>query len=251
MHEQLRLEIQPQPDDTTCGPTCLHAVYRYFGDGISLEEVIRETPKLDHGGTLAGLLGTHALQRGYQATLYTFDLDVFDPTWFRPYQKSPGQHGGEACVSLIDKLKAEQQARKSTRIDLACEAYIEFLELGGRILMRDLSSQLIRDFLRRAIPILTGLSSTYLYRHPREINPANVDDDVRGVPQGHFVVLCGYDTQHRLVEVADPYERNPLGEAHYYTVGLSRLVCAILLGALTLDANLLLIEPQSTQEPPP
>ena len=24
------LEILNQPDDVTCGPTCLHAVYRYF-----------------------------------------------------------------------------------------------------------------------------------------------------------------------------------------------------------------------------
>ena len=36
------LEIQAQPDDLTCGPTCLHAVYRYFGDDVSI--VPREKP---------------------------------------------------------------------------------------------------------------------------------------------------------------------------------------------------------------
>ena len=32
--------------------------------------------------TLAVLLGCHALRRGYEATIYTFNLQVFDPTWF-------------------------------------------------------------------------------------------------------------------------------------------------------------------------
>ena len=29
---RLPVEILPQPDETTCGPTCLHAVFRYFGE---------------------------------------------------------------------------------------------------------------------------------------------------------------------------------------------------------------------------
>jgi hypothetical protein len=39
---QLELEMLPQPDDTTCGPTCLHAVYRYRGHEIPLDQVIRK-----------------------------------------------------------------------------------------------------------------------------------------------------------------------------------------------------------------
>ena len=34
--------IQSQPTDSTCGPTCLHAVYQYWNDTISLEQVIGE-----------------------------------------------------------------------------------------------------------------------------------------------------------------------------------------------------------------
>lgn len=49
MPRQLELEILPQPDDATCGPTCLQAVYRYFGDDMPLEQVIRETPALGGG----------------------------------------------------------------------------------------------------------------------------------------------------------------------------------------------------------
>ncbi|GAB3815183.1 hypothetical protein GCM10028895_09010 [Pontibacter rugosus] len=75
------IKIHTQPDDSTCGPTSLHAVYRYFKDTISLSEVIKEVPSLDEGGTLEVLLACHALQRGYQARIYTYNMFIFDPTW--------------------------------------------------------------------------------------------------------------------------------------------------------------------------
>jgi hypothetical protein len=44
--------------------------------------------------------------------------------------------------------------------------------------------------------------------------------------------------------VADPYHGNPLAEASSYRVGIIRLIGAIMLGALSNDANLLVIEPR-------
>lgn len=251
MVERLRLDILPQPDDSTCGPTCLQAVYRYFGDEYPLDELIAQTPRLKNGGTLAVLLGTHALQRGYRATLYTYDLHVFDPTWFQCRQRtSTATYKGDAVVPLIEKLAAEMQAKESEKTRMACEAYAEFLTHGGRIRMRDLTAKLIRDQLKRGMPILTGLSSSYLYQHVREFGPDCVDDDIKGTPQGHFVVLCGYDPDEQMVDVADPYLKNPLGVQHHYHVRLERLICAILLGVITYDANLLFIEPQSADFQP-
>ncbi|MCA9081877.1 MAG: hypothetical protein KDA58_15055 [Planctomycetaceae bacterium] len=251
MTERLRLDILPQPDDSTCGPTCLHAVYRFFGEEYPLDQLIQETPRLQNGGTLAVLLGSHALRRGYRTTLYTYDLNVFDPTWFQSQRGVvSGAHEGDAIVPLIEKLRAQREAKDREKTQLACDAYIEFLQQGGIIRMRDLNARLIRDQLRKNVPILTGLSSTYLYQVPREFGPTCVDDDVRGEPQGHFVVLCGYDADNRTVDVADPYLKNPLGLEHHYHVGLDRLVCAILLGVLTYDANLLMIEPRANLTSP-
>lgn len=53
METRLHLEILPQPDDTTCGPTCLQAIYTFFNDDISLEDVVAGVKRLEHGGTLA------------------------------------------------------------------------------------------------------------------------------------------------------------------------------------------------------
>ena len=84
MEARIALDILSQPDETTCGPTCLHAVYRYYRDDISLKQVISEAHLLEGGGTLEVLLACHALRRGYRATIYTYNLQVFDPTWFTP-----------------------------------------------------------------------------------------------------------------------------------------------------------------------
>ena len=93
--------------------------------------------------------------------------------------------------------------------------------------------------------MITGLSATYLYRAMRDVPETNQDDDVRGEPVGHFVVLTGYRKHPREVLIADPLRINPLVDSRYYAVGAHRLIGAILLGAVTYDANLVVIEPKS------
>jgi hypothetical protein len=235
METRLKFDILPQPDLTTCGPTCLHALYRYYNDVLPLNTVIDEAPRLAEGGTLAVLLACHALRRGYDATIYTYNIQLFDPTWFRP-----------GAPPLADKLRAQAAVKDWPRIHIITAAYLDFLALGGVVLMEDLTSELIRRFLSRGVPILTGLSATYLYRDPREYGPAAVPDDVRGVPAGHFVVLCGYDPGKRQVLVADPLMPNPLATEHLYELSIERVINAILLGILTFDDNLLVISPRGT-----
>ena len=228
----LEVDISPQPDDWTCGPASLHAVYRYFGDGVSLGEVVDEVHALDGGGTLGALLATHALKRGYSATLYSYNLAIFDPTWFE-LERDP----------LIEKLRHRAEFKKEPRLTVAIDAYIEFLEHGGELRFADLSPRLLRDMLDQEQPVLTGLSATYLYRTPREFGPEEDWDDVRGDPSGHFVVLSGYEKGARRVWVADPLQPNPLADNGVYKIGVDRLITAVLLGVLTYDANFLQIAP--------
>jgi hypothetical protein len=233
MRQRLRFQISAQPDEVTCGPTCLHGIYRYYGDDLPLPEVIEGVDMLTTGGggTLDVFLANHALGRGYRVTLYTYNLHLFDPTWaLLP------------VADLATRLRAQAQAKDDPKLRLASKAYLRFLELGGKVRFEDLRPALIRRFLGRGVPIMTGLSATYLYQTRREIAETGVPDDVRGEPAGHFVVLSGYDRATRRVDVADPYEWNPLGGERYYSVDLHRLIGAVLLGSLTYDANLLVIE---------
>jgi len=228
------IKIMTQPDDVTCGPTSLHAVYNYFGDKISLKKVISEISYLESGGTLAVMLAIHALKRGYNATIYTYNLSMFDPTWFND------------LVNIKAKLIEQKKHKKSKKLHNATDAYIEFLSLGGKIEFRNLTPSFLKKMFEQNIPVLTGLSATYLYNCSREawIDNHSAYDDVRGYPTGHFVVLSGYDEKTHNVIVADPYRENPVSRNNYYSVKASRLINSIMLGILTFDANLLVIQPK-------
>lgn len=228
----LDLEIHAQPNDETCGPTSLHAVYQYYNDYIPLKQVIRQVKQLKSGGTLAVMLGNHALERGYKATLFTYNLQMFDPTWFR------------GKVVLEEKLREQLIFKATRKFKVATEAYLKFIELGGEIRFEELSAKLIRNILKDHTPILTGLSATYLYDCSREIPETNEYHDVQGQPTGHFVVIKGYDPVDGLVHIADPLETNPISDTQHYKVKIQRLINAILLGIVTYDANLLIIKPE-------
>ena len=79
----INIKIHSQPTDETCGPTCLQAVYDYYNFPIHLEETVQTVERSLSGGTLGPLLGKHALARGFNTILYTNNLNVFDPTWFK------------------------------------------------------------------------------------------------------------------------------------------------------------------------
>ena len=242
MDHRIHFEIQPQPNNTTCGPTCLHAVYCYLGLKLPLAQVVAETQALSEGGTLAVMLGCHALQRGFDVSIDTFNLQVFDPTWF----KSNGDMIHRETT--IAKLEQQAEIKHRTKLKLACKAYIEFLKLGGTVRMEDLTASLLRRYLKQDIPLLTGLSATYLYRESREIGSTCMDDDVAGEPSGHFVVLCGYDKEKRSVLVADPWHPNPISPDHTYVVDMDRVICSVLLGILTYDANVMMIRKKSPKK---
>ena len=235
MNIKLELSIHPQPDDSTCGPTCLHAIYKYFGDTISLDQVISEVPSLEGGGTLGVMLANHALARGYKASIYTYNLIIFDPTWF------------DGKTAIEDKLAQRAECCDDAKQRLAISQYRQFLQHGGKLLLQDLERSLLRHFLKRGLPLLTGLNSTFLYRTMRVYGPRMQDDDVRGDVVGHFVVLHGYHRDRKTIMVADPYKDNPYSRNHLYEAELDRVIGAILLGVMTYDANFVIIEPAASQ----
>lgn len=233
------LIIQTQPDDESCGPTSLHAIYKFYGLNMPLDEIIQGTDRSLSGGTLTPMLAKHALQNGFQTRIYIYNLNLFDPTWF---------HQGQANNQLlIEKLSTQMEYKTDPYMVKETLAYLDYLKLDGKISMHSLNVDLLKKYFKRGIPILTALSATYLYRSSREYftpEGKSVYDDIRGTPCGHFVVLCGYDQKKRLAIIADPHVKNPLFHNNYYKVSIHRLINSIMLGVLTYDANLLIIEPK-------
>ena len=233
----LDIKIHTQPDDETCGPTCLHAIYQHYGYDISLDEVIETVKRSASGGTLAPYLGVHALERGFTASVLINNMDIFDPTWF--------EHS-ESCVNLSVKLDEQLQCKNNEGIKQSSLAYQEFLRAGGLIKFKILSLQLLKEYFSYNLPLITGLSATYLYNSSREIyeNKKSIYDDLKGTPCGHFVIIAGFDEIHNQIMVVDPFRENRLSRNNYYKVSPHRLINAILLGMITYDANLLIIQPK-------
>lgn len=222
-----------QPDDVTCGPTCLAQVFEYYDDAYDIGELAKITPRNPDGGTLAVYLGQVALARGYRATLYPFTLRIFDPTWADCNQRQ-----------LVRKLGQRAAWVRHPKLKRATLAYRDFAVAGGRIEFAELSPELLTRILDRGHPIVSGLSATYLYRTPRERPHSNEDDDIRGEPVGHFVVICGYQRDALSFSVSDPSPHAPFSKQGRYTVTTQRLINSILLGDVTYDAVLLEIAPR-------
>ena len=234
--EALQLHVRQQPDDVTCGPTCLQAVYDFYGVTMEVEDVVASVRSLDHGGTLGVLLGLDALDRGFDATLFTYNLDIFDPSWF-----------GSPKADLRLELRRQLGVRTEPRLLTAIEAYVDFVDRGGVVEHQELRPQLISDAVRSGCPPITGLSATYLYGCPREVfdGRRSTYDDVRGEPVGHFVVVSGVDSAKGQFRVSDPYRENPLHDSGTYWVSPDRLTGAILLGVTTYDGNVLFVRPRT------
>jgi hypothetical protein len=140
------------------------------------------------------------------------------------------------------KLLAQTRHKEGKKLHATCLAYSKFLKEGGEVRFDDPSPALLQSYFDRDLPVLTGLSATYLYKSKREYSGSmgeSIYDDLRGKPMGHFVVLCGMEK--KTVLVADPYQDNPYSKDLYYHVPVGRLINAIMLGIVTYDANLLII----------
>lgn len=235
--ESLLLDVPPlrQPDDVSCGPTCLTKVLHAHGDTRSIDEVAAGVRRNPDGGTLAVYLAHAALDCGYDATIFSYNLHVFDPTWTQLTKPA-----------LEDKLRARAARCTDARLRDATTSYADFVARGGTIRFDDLDPELLIRLLHQGHPVIVGLSATYLYQTPRENPLTNASDDVGGEPGGHFVVVCGYEANgHRFV-VSDPYRNLPMTAGGTYEVETRRLLNAILLGHATSDAVLLVVTPRES-----
>jgi len=239
---ELRVQRFLQPDDATCGPTCLRKVYDFYGLSVDATTALGEIDRNEDGGTLAVFLGIAGLKRGFRARIYSYDLQIFDPSW-------AGLPRGELMEKIHDRFPFLMDSKRLR----AARAYLDFLERGGEIVIfEELTPALLKRIIDREHPVLAGLSATYLYRFRRERwipeTDALVDDDVAGDPTGHFIVIVGYEHWGRRFSLRDPSQHVPVSGDGRQVVDAQRLINAILLGDATYDAVLLELWPRNEDE---
>lgn len=221
-----KIEMPVQPSGTTCGPTSLYALYRYYGLDVTLDAVVDSVTTLPTGGTVDACLGADAIRRGFDARIVTTNLMMFDPTW-----------AGLDMDSLLGKLSEMRTVyqRDNHKLSVITE-YINFLRLGGTIeIVGDMPSKHI-DML----PCICGLSYTALTNSVRYDNSTDVSTEF-GELLGHFVLVSQYDSLHREYTVADPW---PGESGQHYNITEDELNRAMLFGTATNDGGLLFIAPK-------
>lgn len=226
---KLDLCVSKQPDDESCGITCLKSIYDYFEYPASLDRLKREIEHWHTGGTVAVNLARNALAHGFGAEIYTYNIKIFDPTWKALDAKA-----------LSAKLRQRQRKIRSKKQKKVIGFYLDFLKKGGILRFDDLDEELLNRLFKNHKPIICGLSATYLYEHMRETSD-NEENDIIGQPVGHFVVVSGWDSASRSVTIQDPLRKNPLSETGTYRLSFTKFSNAVMLGILTYDENLLVI----------
>lgn len=207
-------------------------VLRGYGDQRPFEDISARVERNEDGGTLGVHIGRAALALGYGATIYSYNLRVFDPSW-----------SSLSTARLVDKLEARAARIQGQKLRHVIEAYADFLKAGGVVQFDDLTTELLTRLLRTRRPIVCGLSATYLYQTSREDPRTNSFDDVGGEPAGHFLVIRGYHGHGKEFLVSDPYKNLPMTASGTYEVDAQRLLNAILLGDVTYDGVLLVVDP--------
>lgn len=227
---KLDLHVSKQPDDESCGITCLQSIYDYYSHPTSLDTLKREIEHWRTGGTVAVNLARHALAHGFHAEIHSYNIKIFDPTW-----------SGLDPKDLALKLKQRQRKIRSKKQKQVIGFYLDFLRKGGVLKFDDLDEALFTRLFKDRHPIICGLSATYLYQQMRE-TPDNQEDDIIGQPVGHFVVVSGWDPHTRTVTIQDPLRLNPISESGTYKLPFTKFSNAVMLGILTYDENLLVIQ---------
>jgi hypothetical protein len=220
-----------QPDDTTCGPSCLAQVAGFFGQQHTVPALAAGLSRLHHGGTLGVFLALRAMELGFEAAVYPLGVRVFDPTWWQL-----------DAPALVDRLHRRRDTLTEPLDREVIDAWVRFLRAGGHLRFAELTPALLRGAIDRGHPLICGLNVTWLYRESREQDDGT-PDDVGGEQVGHFVTIAGYSGGGRRFDIRDPHWEAPYGVDGHYRVGAWQLIHAILIGDRTRDAVLVELWP--------
>lgn len=174
----------------SCGPSSLRHVLAYYGNDVDINILTKKIKVYDFGTTFPQL-AVYALKNDYKVRLYTYDYRIFPPNWFNLQKKN-----------LIKKLKLRLKfVKKNKRSDIRkgyimpwhrtwYEYFIKMFNLGGKIIFKPITKDLIIRELKNKKPVIVCLNSTGHFNVKMRYN--KTFDNVKGKCWGHFIVIAGY-----------------------------------------------------------
>ncbi|MBN1900523.1 hypothetical protein JW926_04265 [Candidatus Sumerlaeota bacterium] len=225
--KHFKLDIAPeiQPDDISCGLSCLKMVLDYYDQEQDMQALSEICPPLYDIGLFDSQLGKTAIDLGFDVTIYTYNYRIFHPIWNRLH-----------LSDLIGKLVIKQACAMTPHQALSARHYIEYLQKGGELLFYPLSKELILAHLDQEIPVIAALDMSFLY------DCVAFYDEFSEYRATHFVIIHGYDPKRNVFHVCDPWHSIPIPhENGRYAVDADRVINAIFLGQDRNDSSLIVI----------
>jgi hypothetical protein len=172
-----------------CGPTALVEVMEFFDHKkYDVNEIIEETKNTYRNMDWIFAAGISAIKRGFKVKIITISTEIFDPSWAELDNKK-----------LIKKMKKRINflSRKRNKDSYIIEwniaplkRAVKFLEEGGELIFCPVTTQLIKYFLRKKVPVIVPVNENVFYGIRRTVNDEY--DDIRGMAGGHIVVISGF-----------------------------------------------------------
>ena len=202
---RISLPTIEQPE-SECGPAALWMVLRAYGLVISVDEIAAAASSPVKWRDWYYRLGTVALRKGFSATVQTLSTQILDPSWKRLSRAQLKRKLvlGRAFARKKASLPSAQQWRDPYLLvhPLAYElpeydAALEFLAAGGAIAFEPLTTESIKQSLRRREPIIIGFNAPLLHGLPRSTGTRS--DDLHGSDWEHVAVISGSNRRRLLI----------------------------------------------------
>lgn len=231
---------QTQPTSSTCSPTALSILLGYYGEGLSPLEIEAAVPQSinENGekmGTVNQQMATWCLNRGYKASIYTFDCQIIDQSW-----------SGLGKEEIIKRLELRKNgwvvpALGEDWTKEYVQSYIDFLNAGGQLIIAQaVTSKLLYDLIAKG-PFLPCVSYSTMYGASRtriDNDNESPDDDINGRALNHSIVVCGVDESGNFL-IADPSRAKKSG---LQVIGPEVMLAAISTAQIECDNLIIQLE---------
>lgn len=219
-----------------CAQTAAAQTLSFFEPSITADQIVAAVPvyineRGEKVGTSPGHLAAYIANKGYTATAYIFDTELFDRSW-----------QGMESAQVVQSLRRRQQhipanAWLAKYHQVLVDGWEQFQQAGGRFEFPMLSVSLLRQLLDGG-PLLTNVNSTYFNGGPKRrydiAADAFVDDVIGGVSLTHTMTCAGYKDGKFLIIDPDP----PEGTAQHRWENSDHVIASIM-AAQTESINLL------------
>ena len=208
--------------DSTCGPSCLVAIYESLGEKVDKQTILNELNISDSDYTYLPQIARHMLKRNLEIKLISPNSYVFSPEWAQLSREQ-----------VITELRDWIVLNAKNEWLLTAIHSLFFLEEGGTVEITDLTTELLDSHLDAGWSLLCLVEPSWLWGK-RKIAKKAEYDSVRGNADGHFIVV--YDRTETEYIISDPYPTSLPGKEHTYQVDKARLITATYLRGASIAA---------------